>query len=223
MLVAVSREFYSDYSHLFILSVKCVTTLFREFKESLKNGLVVSYKVCSSHSKYSKMRRLIRFLEKKHLCCFYKLCQIYSRHKFDNSSQKPYEYVELLINHQSNGLSIYSTYNSKRVQRRSARVQRSSVKVQRSSVMVQRSSVGSALACCLAGRVRISARHPREVFPSGQQAMKKMERGLGEWRWMNVLYERDYNCMKLQEKMNEKSGSSHQTFISLQENIFTDM
>jgi hypothetical protein len=109
------------------------------------------------------------------------------------------------------------------MQRSLAWVQRSSVRVQQSSVRVQRSSVGSALACCLASRVRISARHPREVFPSEKQAMKKMERGSGEWRWMNVLYERDYNCMKLKKKMNEKRGSGYQTFISLQENIFTDM
>jgi hypothetical protein len=37
-------------------------------------------------------------------------------------------------------------------------------------------------------RVRISARVPREVFSSEQQAMKKwIDRGLGEWRWMNVI------------------------------------
>ncbi len=41
-------------------------------------------------------------------------------------------------------------------------------------------------------QVQISARHPGAVFPMREEAMKKMESGLGEWRRMTVLYE--YEC-----------------------------
>ncbi len=56
-------------------------------------------------------------------------------------------------------------------------------------------------------RIRISARHRREVLPFERQAMKKMKIGLGEWRWMNVLYECDYKCLKLKKiKINVKGS-----------------
>jgi hypothetical protein len=37
-------------------------------------------------------------------------------------------------------------------------------------------------------RVRFSARHLREVYPTEQTSDEEMERGLSEWRWINVLY-----------------------------------
>jgi hypothetical protein len=40
-------------------------------------------------------------------------------------------------------------------------------------------------------RVRFSARHHREVFPTEQTSDEEMERGLSEWRWIHVLYECD--------------------------------
>jgi hypothetical protein len=40
-------------------------------------------------------------------------------------------------------------------------------------------------------RVRFSARHHREVFPTENLSDEEMERGLSEWRRMNVLYECD--------------------------------
>jgi hypothetical protein len=59
-------------------------------------------------------------------------------------------------------------------------------------------------------RVRISDRHPRGGFAASNE---KMERGLGEWRWMNVLYECDNKMYETEkDKTNKKSGSSHQTF-----------
>jgi hypothetical protein len=40
-----------------------------------------------------------------------------------------------------------------------------------------------------------------------------MERGLGEWGWMTVLYSMNVTCMYVNEKdkINIKNGSSHQT------------
>jgi hypothetical protein len=38
----------------------------------------------------------------------------------------------------------------------------------------------------------------RFFFSFEQQAIKKW-RGLGEWRWMNILYEGVYKCMKLEK------------------------
>ncbi len=40
-------------------------------------------------------------------------------------------------------------------------------------------------------RVRFSARHHREDFPTEQTSDEEMERGLSEWRWINVLHECD--------------------------------
>ncbi len=40
-------------------------------------------------------------------------------------------------------------------------------------------------------RVRFSARHHREVFPTELTSDDDMERGLGEWRRINVLNECD--------------------------------
>jgi hypothetical protein len=62
---------------------------------------------------------------------------------------------------------------------------------------MQRSLVGSALARCMAGPRSNLGSRPREDFLSDRQAMKKIERGIGEWRRMNVLYECDYECMKM--------------------------
>ncbi len=44
-------------------------------------------------------------------------------------------------------------------------------------------------------RVRFPARHHREVFPTEHKSDEEMERGLSEWRRINVLYECD--CMKV--------------------------
>ncbi len=41
-------------------------------------------------------------------------------------------------------------------------------------------------------RVRFSARHHRKVFPTELTCDEEMERGLGEWRRINVLYECDW-------------------------------
>jgi hypothetical protein len=70
--------------------------------------------------------------------------------------------------------------------------------------MVRRCSYGAALLtwCGVAqlverrlavrqARVRFSARHHREVFPTELQSDEEMERDLGEWRRTNVLYECD--------------------------------
>jgi hypothetical protein len=40
-------------------------------------------------------------------------------------------------------------------------------------------------------RVQFSARHRREVFPTEHASDEEMERGLSEWRWINVLFECD--------------------------------
>ncbi len=40
-------------------------------------------------------------------------------------------------------------------------------------------------------RVRFSARHHREVFPTERTSDVEMERGLSKWRWINVLHECD--------------------------------
>ncbi len=40
-------------------------------------------------------------------------------------------------------------------------------------------------------QVRFSARQPREVFLTERASDEEMERNLGEWRRMNVLYEYD--------------------------------
>jgi hypothetical protein len=73
--------------------------------------------------------------------------------------------------------------------------------VRRCSVgMVRRCSVG--LWCGVAqlverrlavrqARVRFSAQHLREVFPTELQSDEEMERDLGEWGRTNVLYECD--------------------------------
>jgi hypothetical protein len=64
-------------------------------------------------------------------------------------------------------------------------------------------------------RVRFSARHDREVFPTEHKCNEEMERGLGEWRWMIVWY----HCMNVirnacieKDKINKKCGNRHQTF-----------
>ncbi len=44
-------------------------------------------------------------------------------------------------------------------------------------------------------RVRFPARHHREVFPTEHRSDEEMERGLSEWRRINVLYESD--CMNV--------------------------
>jgi hypothetical protein len=37
--------------------------------------------------------------------------------------------------------------------------------------------------------VQFLARHTKEVFPAEPLSHEDMERHLGKWRWMNVLYE----------------------------------
>ncbi len=96
--------------------------------------------------------------------------------------------------------------SSVRVRRSSVRVWRNSVRLRRSSVRMRRSSVDSGSACCMA-RVRISARHPRDVFPTERSSDEEMERNLGEWRRVNVLYECDgMNVCTIEKiiKINEK-------------------
>jgi hypothetical protein len=58
-------------------------------------------------------------------------------------------------------------------------------------------------------RVRFPARQPMDVFPTELTSDEEMERNLGEWRRMNVLYEM-YECTrKYQNK--HKSGMMPQT------------
>jgi hypothetical protein len=40
-------------------------------------------------------------------------------------------------------------------------------------------------------QARVRARHHREVVPTEHISDEEMERGLSEWRWINVLYECD--------------------------------
>ncbi len=68
--------------------------------------------------------------------------------------------------------------------------------VRRGSVLVRHGSVCCGVAQLVVRRlavrqtrVRFSARHHREVFPTEHTSDEGMERGLGEWRWINVLYE----------------------------------
>jgi len=51
-------------------------------------------------------------------------------------------------------------------------------------------------------------------FPTEHKCNEEMERGLGEWRWMNVWY----HCMNViwnacieKDKKNKKCGNRHQT------------
>ncbi len=61
-------------------------------------------------------------------------------------------------------------------------------------IMVRRSSIWYGVAQLAArwlavrqARVRFSARHHREVFPTEHTSDEDMERGFSEWRRMNVL------------------------------------
>ncbi len=63
--------------------------------------------------------------------------------------------------------------------------------VRRGSVMVRRGSVGSAPACCKAGPSSILGSAPQGGSPTEQTSDEGMERGLSEWRRINVLYECD--------------------------------
>jgi hypothetical protein len=53
--------------------------------------------------------------------------------------------------------------------------------------MVRRGSVGSASACCKAGLSSILGSAPQGGFPTEQTSDEEMERGLSEWRRMNVI------------------------------------
>jgi hypothetical protein len=108
------------------------------------------------------------------------------------------------------------------VRRGSVMVRRGSVMVRRGSVMVRRGSVmvrvAQLVACRLAvrqARVRISAGHHREVFPTEHRSDEEMERGLSEWRRINVLYECD--CMNVYNK-NMKNKQK----IFKKKNLITD-
>jgi hypothetical protein len=59
--------------------------------------------------------------------------------------------------------------------------------VRRDSVMVRRGSVGSASACCKAGPSSILGSAPQGGSPTEQTSDEEMERGLSEWRRMNVI------------------------------------
>jgi hypothetical protein len=61
--------------------------------------------------------------------------------------------------------------------------------------MVRRGSVGSASACCKAGPSSILGSAPQGGSPTEQTSDEEMERGLSEWRRINVLYECD--CMNV--------------------------
>jgi hypothetical protein len=82
--------------------------------------------------------------------------------------------------------------------------------------MVRRGSVGSASACWKAGPSSILGSAPQGgFFPTELKYNEEMERGLGEWRWMNVWY----HCMNViwnacieKDKINKKCNNRHQTF-----------
>jgi hypothetical protein len=61
--------------------------------------------------------------------------------------------------------------------------------------MVRRGSVGSASACSKAGPSSILGSAPQGVSPTEQTSDEEMERGLSEWRRINVLYECE--CMNV--------------------------
>ncbi len=63
--------------------------------------------------------------------------------------------------------------------------------VRRGSVMVRHGSVGSGGLAVRQALVRFSARHHREVSPTELTSDEEMERGPGEWRQINILYECD--------------------------------
>jgi hypothetical protein len=81
-----------------------------------------------------------------------------------------------------NSVRVRHIYSSMRVRRRSVRVRRSSVGCGVAQLVVRPLIVWQA-------RVRFSARHPREVFPTELTSDEEMERNLGEWQRMNLLYE----------------------------------
>jgi len=64
-------------------------------------------------------------------------------------------------------------------------------------------------------RVRFSSRHHREVFPSEHTCDEEMERGLSEWRWINVLYECDCECMYVIKNTKNKQKEWHPATTSL--------
>jgi hypothetical protein len=56
-------------------------------------------------------------------------------------------------------------------------------------------------------RVRFSAHHPREVFPSELTSDEEMERNLCEWPRMNVLYKCDrMNICTIKYQNKQNSG-----------------
>jgi hypothetical protein len=81
--------------------------------------------------------------------------------------------------------------------------------------MVRRGSIWCGVAQLVArrlavrqARVRFSARHHREVIPTEHKSDEEMERGLSEWRRINVLYECD--CMNVSYKnMKNKQKEWH--------------
>ncbi len=97
---------------------------------------------------------------------------------------------------------------------------------------VQRCSVGCSVAQLVVrwpavrqARVQISARHPREVFPTEHKCYEEMERGLGEWRWTTVpivlLYECDSECMysMYKDKINKKFGNRKKKELTCKETL----
>ncbi len=59
--------------------------------------------------------------------------------------------------------------------------------VRRGPVMVRRGPVGSASACCKAGPSSILGSAPQGGSPTEKTSDEEMERGLSEWRRMNVI------------------------------------
>jgi hypothetical protein len=76
-------------------------------------------------------------------------------------------------------------------------------------LMVRRGSVGSASACCKAGQSSILGSAPQGGSPTEQASDEKMERGLSEWRRINVLYECD--CMYVIKYENKQKEWHHAT------------
>ncbi len=76
---------------------------------------------------------------------------------------------------------------------------------------MRRGSVGSASACCKAGPSSILSSAPQGGSPTEQTSDEEMERGLSEWRRINVLYECMYVCYKIWKIKTKRVASCHQT------------
>jgi hypothetical protein len=82
---------------------------------------------------------------------------------------------------------------------------------------VGHSSADIATACCKAGPSSIlGSAYYREDFPTEPTGDEEMERNLGEWRRMNLLYECDgmyvHALCKIIKIKQKRVASCHQTF-----------